>query len=72
MGGLILKLDELMEAAGTALAGKKTVELKMNDEQYDSLLVHFQEIKAEVKFNWRITQVLMGIAILGGILEWVL
>ena len=61
-----------MEAAGTALAGKKTVELKMNDEQYDSLLVHFQEIKAEVKFNWRITQVLMGIAILGGILEWVL
>ena len=67
-----MKIEEIMEAAGAALSGNKTVELKINDEQYDSLSTHFQEIKEEVRFNWRITQVLMGIAILGGILEWVL
>ena len=67
-----MKLEELMEAAGSALSGNKTVELKMNEEQYDLLSVHFQEIKDEIRFNWRITQVLMGIAILGGILEWLL
>jgi hypothetical protein len=69
LGGLILKLEELMEAAGSALSSNKTVELKMNEEQYDSLSLHFQEIKDEIRFNWRITQVLMGIAILGTLLE---
>jgi len=63
--------DEIGKQLGETV-GKNGVKLRLDEEQLLRLEVQMREMRSEVKKQWRITQVLMGIAIFGGILEWVL
>jgi len=66
---------DLFEEIGKQLGGavgKNGVKLRLDEEQLLRLEVQMREVRSEIKKQWRITQVLMGIAICGGILEWVL